>query len=222
MIKIVVIVTMLFFSFGAHANISVVKGDTVTNGEVNEVSIYFSGAVNNQTVTWLISSLTEIQANYRNVKNIDLYINSEGGDMDAGYMAYEALRKVPQKLNIINASMTGSAATIIYCASSERYTMPMATFLLHPSAAGYDKVEYMKPDQARRIVEEDDNYNELLRKIYSSCTKLTPAELQKITASESGRVIYNANQAEKNGLVTRGVRESHSYLLTYFITDTQS
>jgi len=196
-----------------------IKGDTINNAEVKEVGIYFTGGVNNQTVTWLMSGLAEIKANYRNVNNIDIYINSEGGDMDASYVAYESLRKSPVKLNMINASMTGSAATIIYCASPERYAMPMSRFLLHPAAAGYEKADYIKPDQARRILEEDEAYNGLFRKVYSSCTSLTPQELNEITASEAGRKIYDVNDAIKHGLVTHGVKESRDYLLTYFITD---
>ncbi|MFD3226487.1 ATP-dependent Clp protease proteolytic subunit [Rahnella aceris] len=220
--KILIAFIAAIASTSVHANVVSIRGDTVTNGEVNEVGVYFNGLVNNQTVTWLISSLADVQSNYRNVKNIDLYLNSDGGDMDAGYVAYEALRKTPQKLSIINASMTGSAATMIYCASSDRYTMPMARFILHPAASSYEKVDYMKPDQARRILEEDDSYNALFRNVYTSCTKLTPAELEKITASESGRVIYSAEQAEKNGLANKGVKDSHSYPLTFFITDSQS
>ncbi|MFO6300018.1 ATP-dependent Clp protease proteolytic subunit [Rahnella selenatireducens] len=220
--KILIAFVAVIASAGVKANVVSIRGDTVTNGEVNEIGVYFNGSVNNQTVTWLISSLADIQSNYRNVKNIDLYLNSDGGDMDAGYVAYEALRKTPQKLNIINASMTGSAATMIYCASNDRYTMPMARFMMHPAASGYEKVDYMKPDQARRILEEDDSYNALFRKVYTSCTNLTPDELEKITASESGRVIYSAEQAQKNGLVNKGIRDSQSYPLTYFITDSQS
>ena len=199
-----------------------IKSDTTNNAEVKDAGIYFNGVINNQTISWLMSGLTDIHANYRNVANIDIYLNSDGGDMDASLVAYEFMKKFPLKLNIINASMTGSAATIIYCASTQRYAMPMAHFLLHPAAAANEKTDYIKPDQARRILEEDDAYNRIFEKVYASCTTLTPDELKQITSAESDRKIYDADNAIKHGLANQGLRESRTYLITYFITDTQS
>ncbi|MFU9135369.1 ATP-dependent Clp protease proteolytic subunit [Erwinia tasmaniensis] len=214
-------IALLLASACAQANVTFIKSDTVGNGQVNAAGVYFNGQVNNQTVTWLISALAEIRENYRNVHNIDVYLNSRGGDMDAGYVAYETLRKSPITLNMINASVTASSATLIYCASPERYSMPMAQFMLHPAAAPDEKTDYIRPDQARRILEEDENYNAIFRKVYASCTSLSREELEKITDSETGRVIYPADEAAKHGLVTKGIRESHSYPLTYYITDSQ-
>lgn len=219
--KLIKIVIALAFTANAHAEVISIKSDKVNNAKINEAGIYLTGGINNKTVSWLMSGLANIHANYRNVKSIDLYINSGGGSMDASYTAYEFLRNFPVKINIINASLTASAATIVYCASPERYVMPMAKFVLHPAATQYENEEIIKPDQARRILEEDEIYNGIFQKVYASCTTLTPEELTEITSSESGRKIYNAEQAIKNGLVTKGIRESRSYLLTYFISDTQ-
>jgi ATP-dependent Clp protease protease subunit len=209
------------FSASAYGGMTFIKGDTTNNAEVKSAGIYFNGPINNQTITWLMSGATEIHANYRNVDNIDIYLNSEGGDMDASFVAYEFFKTFPIKINMINASMTGSAATIIYCASDNRYAMPMANFLLHPAAASYDKTDYIKPDQAKRIVEEDDAYNKMFQKVYASCTTLTPDELHQITAAESGRKMYDANNAIKHGLVTKGETKVKTYLVTYFINDAQ-
>ena len=212
----------LVLPLSAQANVYYIKADTVKNTSVNEAAIYFNGAINNRTVTWLLSSLAEIAGRYRNIKNIDIYLNSEGGDMDAGYEAYEALRKSAIKLNMIDASVIASAATMIYCGSDERYAMPLARFMLHPAAAWNDKADYLKPDQARRILEDAESYNVLFRTIYSTCTKISADELNKITASETGRVFYKVDEAAKAGLVTRGIKESHSYSVTYYVTDGDS
>lgn len=212
----------LILPLSTQANVYFIKADTVKNTNVSEVAIYFNGAINNRTVTWLLSSLAEIEGNYRNIKSVDIYLNSEGGDMDAGYVAYEALRKSPVKLNMIDASVIASAATMVYCGSDERYAMPLARFMLHPAAAWNDKAEYLKPDQARRILEDAESYNVLFRTIYSTCTKISADELNKITSSETGRVFYKVDEAAKAGLITRGLKESHSYPVTYYVTDGES
>lgn len=220
--KLSVAAAVLLASAGAQANVTFIKSDTVGNGQVNEAGVYFSGQVNNQTVTWLLSAVSEIRENYRNVKDVDLYINSPGGDMDAGYLAYETLRRSPLKLNMINASMTASSATLMYCASPARYSMPMAQFMLHPAAAFNEKADYLRPDQARQILEDGENYNAMFRRVYASCTTLSQDELRKITDSEAARAVYQAGEAVKRGLASGGIRESRSYALTYYITDSQS
>lgn len=213
---------VLPLSLSAHANVFFIKGDTVNPGDVTEAAVYFNADVNNQTVTWLLSSLAELRGNYLNIKYVDVYLNSEGGDMDAGYVAYETLRKSPVKLNMIDASIIASSASLLYCASDYRYMMPQATFMLHPAASWNDKADYLKPDQARRILDDAENYNAMFRNIYAACTKIPPDELKKITESETGRVVYKTDEATKKGLVTQGTKESHSYPLTYYITDSQS
>ncbi|MCW1834303.1 ATP-dependent Clp protease proteolytic subunit [Pantoea ananatis] len=213
---------LLILPLGVQANAILIKNNILGNSQVKEAGVYFNGAVNNQTVTWLLSALAEIHDNYLNIKNVDIYLNSRGGDMDAGYVAYEALRKSPFKLNMINSSMTGSSATMIYCASSERYSMPMAQFILHPAAASNEKSDYLKPDQARRILEDDNNYNEILGEIYKSCLNLGGDEFKKTVSSESGRMVLKYKEAVKRKLVTRESKVSGSYPVTYYITDNQS
>lgn len=207
---------------GTQANVTLIKSNTVENRHLKEAGVYFSGQVNNQTVAWLLSSVSEIRENYHNVENVDLYINSPGGDMDAGYLAYETLLSSPLKISMINASMTASSATLIYCASQARYSMPMAQFILHPAAAFNEKADYLRPDQARQILEDAENYNAIFRKVYASCTTLSQNELQKITESNAGRAIYHADEAVSRGLARGGIRKSRSYALTYYITDGQS
>jgi len=216
-----VLLGTLLMSAETHASVSFIKNNSLSNGQVKEAALYFNGAVNNQTVTWLLSALAEIHDNYLNVENVDIYLNSRGGDMDAAYVAYEGLRQSPMKLSMINSAMTASSATMIYCASPERYAMPMAQFVLHPAAATNEKADYLRPDQAKRILDEDDNYNGMFRKIYTSCVRLSDKEQNEITWSESGRLVLKADEASKRGLVTKGVKESHSYLLTYYVTDSQ-
>ncbi|MGU3489688.1 ATP-dependent Clp protease proteolytic subunit [Enterobacter bugandensis] len=215
-------VSAVLVPLSAHSNTIYIKGDTVNPGDVNEAAIYFNGNINYQTVTWLLSSLADLHANYRNIKYVDVYLNSEGGDMDSGYVAFEALRKSPMKLNMINTAMVASSASMIYCAADDRYAMPMSTFVLHPAAAGNEKDDYLKPDQARRILDDAENYNSMFRAIYAGCTKIPADEIKKITSSETDRAVYKVDEAIRKGLVTRGIKETHSYPVTYYITDLQS
>lgn len=222
MLRNKLILLALALPLHSHANIFYIKGNTVNDNTVDKAAIYFNAGIDPQTVAWLLSSIDEINGNFRNIKNIDVYINSGGGDMDSGYLAYEALRKNPTKLNMINASNIASAATMIYCASSQRYAMPMASFLLHPAAAANDINDYLKPDQAQRILDDAEKYNALFRSVYTSCTNIPAEELKAITSSESRRATYNIDAAQKVGLVNQEINTPTTYPVTYYITDMQN
>lgn len=59
-----------------HANIFFIKGNTVNDTDVDNAAIYFNAGIDPQTVAWLLSSIDEINGNYRNIQNIDIYLNS--------------------------------------------------------------------------------------------------------------------------------------------------
>lgn len=220
--KIFIILTMFIFSLCAQANVSVIKNNKIKNDDVSEASVYFNTIVNDNSITSLLFILSEINVLYPNIKNVDIYINSLGGDMDAGYVAYEALRKSPIKLRMINASIVASSATMIYCASEERYSMPLASFMLHSAAVSNDKTDFLNPAQAQYILDAAENYNNFFKVIYASCTNLSAEDIKKITSSEMKRTLYTIDDAKKKGLVTRDIKEnhkSHHGELTYYITN---
>ncbi|WP_075180525.1 ATP-dependent Clp protease proteolytic subunit [Pantoea sp. 1.19] len=216
---IAAVVAALLVCGSAQANISFVKNERVNNDHIHQAGVWFTGEITNQTVTWLLSVLAQLEADLPALNAVDIYISSEGGDMDAGYIAYEALRSSRIRLNMINIATTASAATLIYCASPQRYTLPKASFILHPSAISTNGENYLQPDRIKRLQEENALYSEMFRTIYADCTHIPAARLDEIVSAESGRALFQAEEAIKMGLVSQGVRERRSYDLTYFITD---
>lgn len=210
---------LLLSLFRANATVSTVHKDEINANQVSAVGVYFNGTVNNQTMTWLLSALYEINNNFNNVKYVDLYINSPGGDIDAAYFAYEAIKKYPIKLNAINSSMTSSAATLLYCASADRYTMPLSIFVLHPPAVKSDGNDYVQPDKITRALQEAEFYSYKFKSIYSKCTNINDRDMHNLLYSDSERMVLDASHAEIKGLVTKGIKQSETYAVTYFITD---
>lgn len=50
-------------------------------------------------------------------------------------------------IETINDGVAASAATLIYCGAKKRYTFPLASFILHPSAAPNIKSEWVRPNE---------------------------------------------------------------------------
>lgn len=154
-------------------------------------------------MTELISSLDEINATYPALKHIWLYINSRGGYMDSGYMAYEALRSSRTPVTTVNVFMTGSAATLLYCAAEERLTLPAARFLLHPAAvrANNDR-EYLQPNDISQLYERADRFNFIFKFVYRQCTTRNEQELGAMLFSEDNQRLITGDVALEKKLAT--------------------
>lgn len=188
-------------------------------------SVYFNAGVNDRSISSLLAALTDISLKYPGIQNVNLYLNSAGGSMEAGYVAYEFLRRYPLKVNTINAATTDSAATMLYCAAPDRYSAPLARFLLHPAAAGIPVNNgYLKPDQAKQVVEDAEEENLKFSDIYKDCLKLPPNEITTLLSSESTRRRLDYAAAKRLGLITREPDQlpRGPDRATYFITDGSS
>ncbi|WP_325177290.1 hypothetical protein [Pantoea sp. 1B4] len=76
------------------AKTSVVMNNTLKAQEIKSAKIVYIGEVNGTKVAELMAGIDDINASYPAVKEISLYINSFGGDMEAGYMGGQAVRGV--------------------------------------------------------------------------------------------------------------------------------
>lgn len=203
----------------AVAEMNVIRGDGGTPADT--VSVYFNSGIDDRSVSSLLAALSDIAFKYPATKNVNLYLNSHGGDMEAGYVVYEFLRHYPLHLNTIDAAATDSSATMIYCAAADRYAAPLATFLLHPAATSIALGGYIKPDQAKQAFEDVERENLKFRDIYKDCLTLTPEELTTLLSSESNRRRLDYDAAKDIGLITRSQDQLQrgTDRALYFITD---
>jgi len=213
--------SLLFMaSTSTFATVSISKNPQAREKDVDSVKITFSGDVTQRSVSELIGSISEINSSYRNAKKIYLYINSDGGDMDGGYMAYEAIKSSPIPVTTINLSMTASSATLIHCAGAERLALPFSHFLLHPAGTGI-QMEIARPNELDQIKQLLDAYNNTFLNIYRKCTTFSDDELSKILLSEDNRQIISPDMAKEKGIIT-GVTEKIEYTpVSYYILTTE-
>ncbi|HGA5268257.1 TPA: ATP-dependent Clp protease proteolytic subunit, partial [Salmonella enterica subsp. enterica serovar Birkenhead] len=109
----------------ATLSISVVNAASVQKTDpVNEVAkIYYSGDMNTSSISRLVSVFDEINKSL-DTKKIYLYINSYGGDMDAGLMASAVIKSSRIPVTTVAMSTVGSSATIMLCAAEDRRSLP--------------------------------------------------------------------------------------------------
>lgn len=187
------------FASNAHSELKYVLPDEKSTLSGQDINIHFWGAVSDEKIIDLESVIDKININYPQAKTINLYINSEGGSMDAGWAGYAAIKSSKIPIRTINEAKTDSSATLFYCASAQRYVMNGATFRLHPAAVSFNS-GYYQPDDLARKEEYLKNLNDYFSKAYSECTNLNKNDIQKMLTTEySSRTIGDA-EAVKIGL----------------------
>jgi len=64
-------------------------------------------------------------------KKIVILISSIGGETTSAFTAYNYLRGIPAEVTTFNIGNVDSAATVLYCAGKNRYSLPGTRFLIH-------------------------------------------------------------------------------------------
>ena len=102
---------------------------------------------------------------------IKIWINSQGGALDAVFTTYDIVEMSKTPIITINQGAAGSAAAMIFLSGHRRITLPHAYFLLHEGSAGVGQIDAHKfqafsdfykiqREQIKKIVLEKTNLSE--------------------------------------------------------------
>lgn len=220
-IKIIAMV-LLMLSGSVSAELRWNKSDTIKPEEVQEAKIIYNGEINARLISELIGTIDGINSNYPATKSIKLYINSYGGSIESGYLAMASIQNSTIPIETINAGMTGSAATLLYCGAKKRYALPLATFMLHPAATMNLKNEWVRPAELALLKKDVDDGNRYFREVYKKCTSLSSEELDKILYSNDYALNLSAGMAIKNKLSQGTISGISPTPVSYYIVDDKS
>jgi ATP-dependent protease ClpP protease subunit len=109
------------------------------------VVIRFMAAVDANSVGALLTTVD--QKLKGGVKEFTLLISTPGGTVFHGLAAYNFLRGIPAKVITHNFGSVDSIGVVMYCAGSERRSVPHARFLLHGVSAGFQQNERLEEKQ---------------------------------------------------------------------------
>jgi len=164
------------------------------------VLILFIGQVNEGSVPRLMALITtEIN---QGVGNIIVGISSDGGNSSMAFGAYNSLtaleRQHPKtKITTVNIGSVASAAVIIFCAGTERYSLPNATFLIHGNGMDVPP-SHLEASTLKNSLDLVNAMNAQTIEIISSTTKKNKAEIE---AAVAGQIVLSAQQAKEWNLV---------------------
>jgi len=129
-------------------------------------------------------------------KDINLYINSPGGEITALFAIYDTMKYVKPDVSTFCFGQAASAAAVLLGAGAKgkRYALPHSRVLMHQPWGGVGGQATDIEIQAREILHMKDTLNEML-------AADTGQSVEKVTKDTDRDFIISAAQAVEYGLI---------------------
>jgi ATP-dependent Clp protease protease subunit len=138
-----------------------------------------------------------------NNDDIKMYINSPGGDADAGFAIFDMMRFVRPKIKAICAGVAASAAVIILLGAKKenRLSLPNARVLIHQPSTGIHGTAADIQIEASEILKCREKINRLI-------SVETGQTMEKVESDTKRNFWMSAEEALKYGLVRKIIQTS--------------
>lgn len=177
---------------------SALSGQQAT-ADSKPVIINFVAPITGDTINNLIKIVND-QGTKGN-RRITVLISSGGGDTTAALAAYNILRHLSNvELTTFNIGNVDSAAMLLYCAGSKRYSLPGpgTRFLIHGNSATFQAGVPMDANLVDSQLQQLNSLNQMVAQVLSEVTKNKRAEIDLAIHSQT---ILTPEQAKEWGIV---------------------
>jgi ATP-dependent Clp protease protease subunit len=162
-------------------------------------TILISGEINKDLAEKTVRQLVMLEA--MSDEPIRVFIDSPGGDADAGFAIFDMMRFVKAPVWTIGMGLVASAASIIALAAPKerRVGLPNSHYLIHQPLSGMRGVASEIEIHAREL----DKMKKRINELYAKETGISVEQVEKDTDRDFW---MNAEEAVKYKLISRIVR----------------
>lgn len=98
--------------------------------------VWIGTGINSEMAAYVIAHLQYLA--YENeTESVDMYIQSPGGEIEAGLAIYDIIKLMPYKVNTIGLGMVASMGAFMLAAGTgTRYVLPSAKVMIHQPSGG--------------------------------------------------------------------------------------
>ena len=164
-------------------------------------TIIISGEITQRLASAVSSQLLALAAEAES--EITVFINSQGGHVEAGDTIHDLLRFIRPPIRMIGTGWVASAGALIYVAAprEQRFCLPNTRFLLHQPAGGAGGTASDIDIEAREILRMRDRLNRIF-------ARETGQPLERIEEDTHRNFWLGAEAALRYGLVGRIIERS--------------
>ena len=162
-------------------------------------SVLLSGEINKESADRFIKDLLILEA--ESADPIRVFINSPGGDVDAGFAIYDMVRFVSCPVIMIGTGLIASAASLILLAvpAERRVGLPNSSYLIH------QPLSEMKGN-ATDIEIHAQQLEKVKEKLNRIISEATGTDLETVASDTDRDHWLDAEQALEYGLISKVVR----------------
>ncbi len=159
-------------------------------------NILISGEINKTLAERVVRQLLLLEADGDDP--IRVFIDSPGGDADAGYAIFDMLRFVKPEVHIIGMGLVASAASIILIAApaERRVGLPNSHYLIHQPLSGIRGVATEIEIHAKEL-------EKLRQKINKLISDETGQSIEKVEKDTDRDYWMSPEEAREYGLISR-------------------
>ncbi len=138
------------------------RPDVLTEKMLETRSVLISGEIHKELAERAVKQLLLLDA--FGDEPIKIYIDSPGGDADAGFAVYDIIRYITPKVYTIGMGLVASAASVILLAAPKerRFGLPNSNYLIHQPLSGIRGVATEIEIHARQLEKYRIKINELI------------------------------------------------------------
>jgi len=171
--------------------------DILTERLMKSRTVIIADVITKQLAQKIITQLLLLEQ--ENPKeDIKMFINSPGGDADAGFAIYDMMQFVKPRIKAICAGVTASAAVIILLGSKseDRFSLTNARILIHQPSTGVQGTASDIQIEAGEIIKCREKINRLI-------AVETNQEVEKVENDTKRNYWMSAEEAVEYGLVSK-------------------
>jgi ATP-dependent Clp protease, protease subunit len=178
-----------------------VTSDPVIERLLRARTIVISGEINQKLAAYVTGQLLAMAA--ESDDDVTVFINSQGGHVEAGDTIHDMLRFVTPRVRIVGTGWVASAGALIYVAvpRDQRYALPNTRFLLHQPAGGAGGTASDIEIEAREILRMRDRLNRIF-------ARETGQSLERIEEDTHRNFWLDAESAVKYGIVGKIIQKA--------------
>ena len=168
---------------------------------LKERIIFISGEINNVTADLVVAQLLFLESEDPN-KDIQIYINSPGGSVSAGFAIFDTMNYIKPDVSTICIGMAASMGAFLLAAGKKgkRFALPNSEIMIHQPLGGAQ-------GQASDIMIHAEKIIEIRQRINKILAEETGQPLEKIEHDTDRDYFLSADEAKKYGLIDNVIRE---------------